>query len=100
MPGPAHSDLRVGMIGIGAFGSKAALRLLWSKYPTLQVYDIVDMYTRQFTSNNGGMAVSSPKMLADVGHLVLRPTGANWGHRTRISPRNSSSRTVMFSGPA
>ncbi len=68
---PPIPDLRVGMIGIGALGSKVALRLLWSKYPTLQVYDIVDMYTRQFTSNYGGMAVASPKMLSDSCDIVI-----------------------------
>ncbi|MFO1184983.1 MAG: NAD(P)-binding domain-containing protein [Bauldia sp.] len=65
------SPLRVGLIGLGAFGSKIALRLLWSKFPTLSLYDVVDMYTRQFTGNNGGMAVGSPKMLADSCDIVV-----------------------------
>lgn len=76
------SPLRVGLVGLGAFGSKIALRLLWSKFPTLQVYDVVDMYTRQFTGNNGGMAAGSPKMLADSCDIAITvlPTARELRH--------------------
>ena len=42
------SALRVGVIGIGAFGSRVALRLLWTDFPTLQIYDVADQTPRYF----------------------------------------------------
>jgi 3-hydroxyisobutyrate dehydrogenase len=63
--------LNVGVIGIGAFGSRVALRLLWSGYHTLQIYDIADVATRLFTNDYGGMATGSPKMMAQTCDIVI-----------------------------
>jgi 3-hydroxyisobutyrate dehydrogenase len=64
-------DLRVGLIGIGAFGSRVALRLLWNGFHTLQLYDVNDISTRQFTNEHGGMSTGSPKMMAQTCNVVL-----------------------------
>ena len=50
------APLNLGVIGIGAFGSRVALRLLWSGYHTLQIYDVADVATRLFANDYGGMA--------------------------------------------
>jgi len=63
--------LNVGVIGIGALGSRVALRLLWSGYHTLQIYDIADVATRLFTNDYGGMAIGSPKMMAQTCDAVV-----------------------------
>ena len=66
------------MIGIGAFGSRVALRLLWNGYHTLQLYDVNDISTRQFTNDYGGMLTGSPKMMAQTCDVVITvlPTAA------------------------
>jgi 3-hydroxyisobutyrate dehydrogenase len=63
--------LNVGVIGIGAFGSRVALRLLWSGYHTLQIYDVADVATRLFTNDYGGMATGSPKMMAQTCDIIV-----------------------------
>jgi 3-hydroxyisobutyrate dehydrogenase len=63
--------LRVGVIGIGAFGSRVALRLLWNGFHTLQLYDVNDISTRQFTNDYGGMLTGSPKMMAQTCDAVI-----------------------------
>src|SRR5262247_4754431 len=63
--------LRVGVIGIGAFGSRVALRLLWNGFHTLQLYDVNDISTRQFTNEYGGMLTGSPKMMAQTCDAVI-----------------------------
>jgi 3-hydroxyisobutyrate dehydrogenase len=63
--------LRVGVIGIGAFGSRVALRLLWNGFHTLQLYDVNDISTRQFTNDYGGMLTGSPKMMAQTCDAVV-----------------------------
>jgi 3-hydroxyisobutyrate dehydrogenase-like beta-hydroxyacid dehydrogenase len=63
--------LSVGVIGIGAFGSKVALRLLWNGFHTLQLYDVNDISTRQFTNDYGGMLTGSPKMMAQSCDVVI-----------------------------
>jgi len=72
------SALSVGVIGIGAFGSRVALRLLWNGYHTLQLYDVNDISTRQFTNDYGGMLTGSPKMMAQTCDVVITvlPTAA------------------------
>jgi 3-hydroxyisobutyrate dehydrogenase len=65
------AQLNVGVIGIGAFGSRVALRLLWSGYHTLQLYDVNDISTRQFTNDYGGLATGSPKMMAQTCDAVI-----------------------------
>ena len=59
------------MIGIGAFGSRVALRLLWTDYPTLQIYDVADQVPRYFTGDYGGMNVASPKMMAQSSDVIV-----------------------------
>ncbi len=63
--------LSVGVIGIGAFGSRVALRLLWNGFHTLQLYDVNDISTRQFTNDYGGMLTGSPKMMAQTCDAVI-----------------------------
>src|SRR5438132_330569 len=63
--------LSVGVIGIGAFGSRVALRLLWNGFHTLQLYDVNDISTRQFTNDYGGMLTGSPKMMAQTCDVVI-----------------------------
>jgi len=63
--------LTVGVIGIGAFGSRIALRLLWNGYHTLQLYDVDDVSTRQFTNDYGGLTNGSPKMMAQACDAVI-----------------------------
>ena len=65
------TQMNIGVIGIGAFGSRVALRLLWSGYHTLQIYDVVDVATRLFTNDYGGMATGSPKMMAQTCDIVV-----------------------------
>jgi 3-hydroxyisobutyrate dehydrogenase-like beta-hydroxyacid dehydrogenase len=65
------TQLRLGVIGIGAFGSRVALRLLWSGHHTLEIYDVVDVATRLFTNDYGGMAIGSPKMMAQTCDAVI-----------------------------
>jgi 3-hydroxyisobutyrate dehydrogenase len=65
------AQLNVGVIGIGAFGSRVALRLLWSGYHTLQIYDVADVATRLFTNDHGGMATGSPKMMAQCCDAIV-----------------------------
>jgi 3-hydroxyisobutyrate dehydrogenase len=63
--------LTVGVIGIGAFGSRVALRLLWNGSHTLQIYDVSDISTRQFTNDYGGLTTGSPKMMAQACDVVI-----------------------------
>src|SRR5215469_9418252 len=63
--------LNVGVIGIGALGSRIALRLLWNGYHALQLYDVNDISTRQFTNDYGGLVTGSPKMMAQTCDAVI-----------------------------
>ena len=65
------TQLNIGVIGIGAFGSRVALRLLWSGYHTLAIYDVADVATRLFTNDYGGMALGSPKMMAQTCDAII-----------------------------
>jgi 3-hydroxyisobutyrate dehydrogenase len=65
------TQLKLGVIGIGAFGSRVALRLLWSGHHTLEIYDVTDVATRLFTNDYGGMAIGSPKMMAQTCDAVI-----------------------------
>jgi 3-hydroxyisobutyrate dehydrogenase len=69
--GADMTQLNIGVIGIGAFGSRVALRLLWSGYHTLQIYDVADVATRLFTNDYGGMATGSPKMMAQTCDAII-----------------------------
>lgn len=63
--------LNVGVIGIGAFGSRIALRLLWNGYHAVQLYDVNDISTRQFNNDYGGLITGSPKMMAQACDAVV-----------------------------
>jgi 3-hydroxyisobutyrate dehydrogenase len=65
------TQMSIGVIGIGAFGSRIALRLLWSGYHSLQIYDVADVAVRMFTNDSGGMAVGSPKMMAQTCDVIV-----------------------------
>src|SRR6516225_5907778 len=65
------TQMNIGVIGIGAFGSRVALRLLWSGWHTLQIYDIADVAVRMFTNDYGGMAAGSPKMMAQTCDAII-----------------------------
>src|SRR4051812_50088472 len=65
------AKLSVGVIGIGAFGSRIALRLLWTDFPGLQLYDSDDLTPRFFANNYGGLNVGSPKMMAQNCNIII-----------------------------
>jgi 3-hydroxyisobutyrate dehydrogenase len=63
--------LKIGVIGIGAFGSRAALRLLWSGFHNLMVYDTHEQTPRFFTGDHGGLSMGSPTMLAQQSDIII-----------------------------
>jgi len=65
------SNLKIGIIGIGAFGSRAGMRLLWSGFPDLMVYDTHEQTPRVFTGTFGGLSMGSPRMLAQLCDIVI-----------------------------
>jgi 3-hydroxyisobutyrate dehydrogenase-like beta-hydroxyacid dehydrogenase len=65
------SDLKIGIIGIGAFGSRAAMRLLWQGHHNLMVYDTHEQTPRIFTGTFGGLSLGSPKMVAQLCDIVI-----------------------------
>jgi 3-hydroxyisobutyrate dehydrogenase len=65
------AKLSVGVIGIGAFGSRIAMRLLWTDFPGLQIYDSDDLTPRFFANNYGGLNVGSPKMMAQNCDVII-----------------------------
>lgn len=65
------TKMNIGVIGIGAFGSRVALRLLWSGWHMLEIYDIADVAVRMFTNDYGGMAAGSPKMMAQSCDVIV-----------------------------
>ena len=65
------SALRVGVIGLGAFGSRVAMRLLGSGFHTLQIYDLSEETPRVFSNNWGGLHVGSPKMMAQSSDIIV-----------------------------
>ena len=65
------STLKIGFIGIGAFGSRAAMRLLWSGFHNLNVYDIHEQTPRIFTGMHGGLMLGSPAMVAQLSDIVI-----------------------------
>src|SRR5439155_541674 len=48
-----------------------ALRLLWNGYHALQLYDVSDVSTRQFTNDYGGLITGSPRMMAQTCDAVI-----------------------------
>lgn len=65
------SDLKIGVIGIGAFGSCAAMRLLWQGHHNLMVYDTHEQTPRVFTGTFGGLSLGSPRMIAQLCDIVI-----------------------------
>jgi 3-hydroxyisobutyrate dehydrogenase len=65
------AKLSVGVIGIGAFGSRIAMRLLWTDFPGLQIYDSDDLTPRFFANNYGGLNVGSPRMMAQNCDVII-----------------------------
>jgi 3-hydroxyisobutyrate dehydrogenase-like beta-hydroxyacid dehydrogenase len=65
------SDLKIGIIGIGAFGSRAGMRLLWQGHHNLMVYDTHEQTPRIFTGTFGGLSLGSPKMVAQLCDIVI-----------------------------
>ncbi|MBV8589108.1 MAG: NAD(P)-dependent oxidoreductase, partial [Acetobacteraceae bacterium] len=66
MPGP----LRLGLIGLGALGSRIATRLLRSGF-SLEIYDIADVALRMFNMDVGGIITGSPKMMAQSCDTII-----------------------------
>jgi len=65
------APLKIGFIGIGAFGSRAAMRLLWSGFHELNIYDIHEQTPRIFTGMHGGLLLGSPAMVAQLSDIVI-----------------------------
>jgi 3-hydroxyisobutyrate dehydrogenase len=65
------SQLKIGFIGVGAFGSRAAMRLLWSGFHNLNIYDIHEQTPRIFTATHGGLMLGSPAMVAQLSDIVI-----------------------------
>src|SRR6201993_1965771 len=66
MPQP----LRLGLIGLGALGSRIATRLLRTGFP-LEIYDIADVALRMFNMDVGGSITGSPKMMGQACNVVI-----------------------------
>ena len=66
MPQP----LRLGLIGLGALGSRIAARLLRTGF-SLEIYDIADIALRMFNIDVGGSITGSPKMMAQACNVVI-----------------------------
>ena len=62
--------LRLGLIGLGAMGSRIATRLLRSGF-SLEIYDIADVAARMFNMDVGGSITGSPKMMAQACNVVI-----------------------------
>ncbi len=63
--------LRVGIVGLGAFGSRVAMRLLWNGFPGLGAYDCNDMIVRIFGNEYGAMGMGSCRMVAQTSDVVI-----------------------------
>jgi 3-hydroxyisobutyrate dehydrogenase len=64
------AELRLGLIGLGALGSRIATRLLRTGF-SLQIYDIADVALRMFNMDVGGIITGSPKMMAQTCDVVI-----------------------------
>ena len=62
--------LRLGLIGLGAMGSRIATRLLRSGF-SLEIYDIADVALRMFNMDVGGIITGSPKMMAQSCDVII-----------------------------
>jgi 3-hydroxyisobutyrate dehydrogenase len=64
------TELRLGLIGLGALGSRIATRLLRTGF-SLEIYDIADVALRMFNMDVGGIITGSPKMMAQSCDVIL-----------------------------
>jgi 3-hydroxyisobutyrate dehydrogenase len=64
------AQLRLGLIGLGALGSRIATRLLRTGF-SLEIYDIADVAVRMFNMDVGGIVTGSPKMMAQSCDVIL-----------------------------
>jgi len=64
------TELRLGLIGLGALGSRIATRLLRTGF-SLEIYDIADVALRMFNMDVGGSITGSPKMMAQTCNVVI-----------------------------
>jgi 3-hydroxyisobutyrate dehydrogenase len=64
------TELRLGLIGLGALGSRIAARLLRTGF-SLQIYDIADVALRMFNMDVGGIITGSPKMMAQSCDAII-----------------------------
>jgi 3-hydroxyisobutyrate dehydrogenase len=64
------AQLRLGLIGLGALGSRIATRLLRTGF-SLEIYDIADVAVRMFNTDVGGIITGSPKMMAQVCDVII-----------------------------
>jgi len=65
------TSLRIGIIGLGSFGSRVAMRLLWNGFPSVNTYDQNDMTVRLFSNEYGAMGLGSPRMVAQTSDIVI-----------------------------
>ncbi len=64
------AHLRLGLIGLGAMGSRIATRLLRTGF-SLEIYDIADVALRMFNMDVGGIITGSPKMMAQACDAII-----------------------------
>ena len=64
------TELRLGLIGLGALGSRIATRLLRAGF-SLHIYDIADVALRMFNIDVGGIITGSPKMMAQSCNVII-----------------------------
>ena len=64
------TELRLGLIGLGALGSRIAARLLRGGF-SLHIYDIADVALRMFNMDVGGIITGSPKMMAQSCDVII-----------------------------
>jgi 3-hydroxyisobutyrate dehydrogenase len=64
------AQLRLGLIGLGAMGSRIATQLLRNGF-SLEIYDIADVAVRMFNMDVGGSITGSPKMMAQACDTII-----------------------------
>jgi 3-hydroxyisobutyrate dehydrogenase-like beta-hydroxyacid dehydrogenase len=64
------AQLKLGLIGLGALGSRIATRLLRTGF-SLEIYDIADVAVRMFNMDVGGIITGSPKMMAQACEIII-----------------------------
>ena len=64
------AQLKLGLIGLGALGSRIATRLLRTGF-SLEIYDIADVAVRMFNMDVGGIITGSPRMMAQACDVII-----------------------------